>query len=304
VGRPALAQNAPLKIFVPFTAGGTHDLMTRHLSMFMSKTLARTIVVENRGGAAGLVGLRAFQQASADGAPVLLMTYTGFVALPFSQKGANYDPQKDFAPVAMFGNAPAFLIANGSVPARNLPEFIAWSRTIPAGVEAATSGPGGWSDIWTRMLAKRANMNLVRVPYKGISEMSLALLTGEAKVMLSAYSEAFHAQVQAGKLRVLGVTTEQPSPQLPGVAPLAATLPGFVVDGWFGFHASPTLAKDPLAAFSHAVKLAVAEPATREKFSSLYTDAVYEGPQEFARRIAATTREWRKVAAELQLTPA
>lgn len=301
---PARTQDRPvLKIVVPFTAGGLHDLMTRQLATSMAKTLQRPVIVENRAGAAGLVGLRAFQAAPTDGSTTLLMTFTGFVALPFSQKGANYDPVRDFAPVAAFGNAPGFLMVNGNVPAKTVPELIAYAKSVPAGIEAATSGPGGWSDIWTRMLAKRAGVNLLRVPYKGISEMSMALLTGEAKLMLSGYNEAFHAQVQAGKLRVLAVTSEQPSPLLPGVPPLAATLPGFVVDGWFGLHGSLALPKDELAAISAAVRTALAEPATKEKFATVYVEPLYQGPQEFARSIASTTEQWRKVAAELQLSP-
>jgi tripartite-type tricarboxylate transporter receptor subunit TctC len=293
----------PLKIIVPFPAGGLHDLMTRQLAQSMAKTLHRPVVVDNRAGAAGLVGLRAFQAASAEGGPTLLMTFTGFVALPFSQKGANYDPARDFAPVAAFGNAPAFLIVNGSVPAKTVPELIAHARSVPSGLEAATSGPGGWSDIWTQMLARRANIPLLRVPYKGSSEMAVALLSGEAKLILSAFNEAFHAQVQAGKLRVLAVTSSQPSPLLPGVPTLASTLPGFVVDGWFGLHAALNMPREEVAVISQAVKAALAEPATREKFTSLYVDPMYQDPREFARSIAATTEQWRKVASELNLVP-
>jgi tripartite-type tricarboxylate transporter receptor subunit TctC len=276
--------------------------MARVVGNSVAKTLGRTVFVENRAGAAGLIGTRALQSAPTDGSTTLLHTFTGFAALPFSQKSANYDPVRDFLPVAAYAVGPAFLLVHSSVPARNVVELIAYVKSAP-GLETATSGPGGWSDIWSAAFAKRANIELLLVPYKGGSEMSTALISGEAKLILSAYNEVFNAHVKSGKLRVLAVTTEQPSSLLPGVPTLQETLPGFVVDGWFGFHAMPSLPAAEAAAISEAIRKAVAEPGVREKLAALYVEPRYQSQAEFARTMAATTEAWRHVTAELKIAP-
>lgn len=301
----ALAQErtTPIRIVVPFPAGGVSDVMTRQVGNAISRTLNRTVVVDNRPGAAGLIGYKASLQPAPDNATVLVLTYIGFFGLPFTQKSATYDPHKEFVPVAMLADGPGVLFVNASVPARTLPEFIAWAKTQPQGVESATSGPGGGSHTWTTWLSKRAGINLLPVPYKGGAEMTTALITGEAKFMLSNTSEALNAQVKAGKVRIIAVSSDHPSGLLPGVPPASEVLPGFVVEGWYGLHAPANTPAQEVATISAAVKKALDEPSVRERLLAMYLEPRYAGPADFQAAGVKTTDFWKRITTDLNMTP-
>ena len=303
-GRAAWSQenSALMRIVVPFPAGGIIDAMARLVASSMSESLKRLVIIDNRPGAAGLIGTRAVQIAPPDGV-TLLFQYIGLVGLPFTQKGANYNPITDFSPVAMVAEGPAFLVVHHSIPARTVAEFIAYAKTIPSGSESATSGPGGGSHMWTLLFAKKAGINLIPVPYKGGSEQTRAVISGEAKVLISNMSEALNAQVKTGTLRLLAVASEQPSTLTPGLPTIHQTLPGFVVEGWNGLFApagTPTSVVDTISA---SVKKAVEQPAFGEKLSMMYVEARYAGPAEFSKIMVKTTEFWRQVVTDLEITP-
>ena len=294
--------SAVLRIVVPFPAGGIIDAMARLLANAVAGTLNRSVIIDNRPGAAGLIGTRAVQLALPDGA-TLLFQYIGLVGLPFTQKGANYDPIKDFAPIAMVAEGPAFLVVHHDVPAKTVAEFIEYAKTIPGGIESATSGPGGGSHMWTMLFDKRAGINLIPVPYKGGAEQTRAVISGEAKVLISNMSEALSGQVKAGTVRLLAVASEQPSALAPGLPSIHQTLPGFVVEGWNGVFAPAGTPPAIVDTISAAIKKAVEQPAFAAKLSAMYVEAKYAGPVEFARIMGTTTEFWRKVVTDLEITP-
>ena len=199
----------------------------------------------------------------------------------------------------MMGEGPGFVYVSGSVPAKNIAEFIQWAKTQPNGVASATSGPGGGSHMWTLLLAKRAGINLLPVPYKGGSEMTLALMSGDAKIMISTATEALNAQVRAGKLRLIGVTSEHQSSLAPGVPIVAETIPGFVIAGWFSFFGPASMAPADVQAVSNAVRVALAEPGVKEKFAGLFAEVRYQGPAELATSMVRTDEFYRKLVADL-----
>ena len=299
---PAAAQEAkPIRIIVPFPAGGINDVITRLVGASVAKTLNRTVVVENKPGAAGVIGTKAALLPSADGATTLVTTYIGLYGLPFTQRGATYDPVKDFVPVAMMTDGPAVIFVHSSVPAKTLPEFLAWAKNQPQAIEAATSGPGGGSHTWTTLLAKRAGINLLPVPYKGGAEMTTAMITGEAKVMISNTSEALNSQVKAGKVRIIAVASDRPSALLPGVPLAQDAVPGFVVEGWMGLHAPAGTPAAEVATISAAVKKALEEPGMRERLAGMYQEPRYASPAEFAAAGLKTQEFWKKLVADLNI---
>lgn len=301
---PALAQGSTIRLIVAFPAGGVADTLARVVGNSISKTLNRNVVVDNRPGAAGLIGTKmALQPGSDANATTLLLTYIGFYGLPFTQKGADYNPHKDFVPVAMVGDGPGFLFVHESVPAKTVPEFIAWAKTQPAGVEAATSGPGGGSFMWTTWMSKMAGINLLPVPYKGGAEMTKAIITGEAKFFLSNTSEALNAQVKAGKVRMLAVASRTPTVLAPGVPTVAETLPGYVVDSWWGLHAPASTPSREVQAISAAVKQALDDPGLRERFLAMYIEPRYANAADFEAIGRQTTEFWKKISADLGVTP-
>ena len=302
VGLVAHAQEKLLRIVVPVPAGGNLDAILRPIASSIAKPLNRQVVVDNRPGAAGLIGTRAVQTATPDGS-TLLYHYIGLAGLPFTQKGANYDAAKDFVPVAMLAEGPAYIVVNSNVPARTLSEFIAWAKTINNGVESATSGPGGGSHMWTLLLAKRAGIDLLPVPYKGGAEQAMALVQGDAKILISNMSEALNGQVKAGKLRILAVCSDQISPITPDVPIAKDTVPGFVIAGWMGLFAPAGTPANEISNIAAAVKRAVDEPGFREKCAGLYVDAHFEGPVEFTQTMIKTIEFWRRLVVDLSIAP-
>lgn len=302
---PAAAQDGgkPIRIIVPFPAGGITDVMVRLVGNSIAKTMNRTVVVENKPGAAGVIGTKAALQPAADGATTLVASYIGFYGLPFTQKGANYDPFKDFAPVAIMADGPAVVFVHSSVPAKTMPEFIAWAKTQKQGIEAATSGPGGGSHTWTLLLAKRAGIELLPVPYKGGAEMTTAMITGEAKLMVSTTSEALNSQVKAGKVRILAVASDRPSSLLPGVPLASDAVPGFVVEGWYGLHAPAGTPASEVAAISAAVKKAMEDPLVRERLVAMYLEPRYATSTEFLAAGRRTHEFWKSLVADLNIQP-
>lgn len=232
-----------------------------------------------------------------------MMTYIAFVGLPYLQKSATYDPVKDFVPVAGVADGPAYVYLNANVPAKNMAEFIAWAKTQKNAVESATSGPGGGSHMWTLLLAKRAGINLLPVPYKGSSEMTTAVLMGDCKILIANASEALNAQVRAGKLRILGVTSDHPSALTPGVPVIADTVKDFVIQGWYGLIGPASMPPADVAAISAAVKTALAEPGVREKFEVMFMEPRYMSPPEFATAIGKTNAFYKRLVADIGVTP-
>ena len=292
-----------LRILLPFTAGGPIDVAARLISPSMSRTLGRPVIVDNRPGAAGLIATRALQSAPNDGSTNVMMTYIAFVGLPYLQKAATYDPLKDFVPVAGVADGPGYIYMNASVPARNMAEFIAWAKTQKNGVESATSGPGGGSHMWTLFLAKRTGTKLLPVPYKGSAEMTTAVLTGDCKILIANASEALNAQVRAGKLRILGVTSDRPSALTPGVPVVADTVKDFVIQGWYGLVGAASLPATDIAAISAAVQKALVEPGVREKFENMFMEPRYMAPTEFAGAIRKTDAFYKQLVADIGVTP-
>lgn len=292
----------PLKIIMPYPAGGLLDVLVRHAAVSMAKTLNRPVVVDNRVGAAGLIGTRATQNAPADG-NTIMMQNIGFISLPMMQKATNYDPFKDFVPVASLADGPAFIVVHESVPARTLPELIAYAKSKPGALTAATSGVNGASHISTMLFARMAGIEVLPVPYKGGAEMQTALIGGEAKLMISNLSEVFNQQVKAGRLRVLAVASAQPSPLTPGLPMVQQTVPGFVIEGWNAFFALAATPPAEIAAITAAVKIAVEEQGFRDKATALFLEAHYQSPQQLLASANRTADFYRKVVTELNITP-
>lgn len=199
IGMPASwsQEKSPLmRIVVPYAAGGQSDLLARALAQSLSKTLDRNVIVENKVGAAALIGTRAVQTAAPDGNTILFHN-SGFVALPLLTKTATYDPDKDFVPVSMVGYSPNFLMINGNVPAKTLPEFIAWAKSQPDGIAAANSGIGSAGHLAAQLFGKRAGVKIVHVPYKGTAETQTALIAGDVQMQLTSSTEVITQQAKA-----------------------------------------------------------------------------------------------------------
>ncbi len=291
---PAFAQERPVRIVLPYAAGGQSDTASRLLGEHMARTLGRPVITENRPGGGALIATRYVQSAPPDGDTVLFYNW-GFVTLPMLQKAATYDPTKDFDPVCRVGNGPNFLMVNDSVPAKTLPEFLAYARTLPQPIECANSGINTGGHIAAVLLEKLAKVPMLHVPYKGSSEVTTALITHQVKMQVSVTTDSLNPHIQSGKVRVLGIATRQRSPLAPELPTIGEFVPGYAVDGWYGILAP---ARTPLArreALSAAFRAALEDPKIKERLTQLYLEVAHAGPKEFAEEVAASEANFRKI---------
>jgi tripartite-type tricarboxylate transporter receptor subunit TctC len=219
------------------------------------------------------------------------------------QKATNCNTQKDFDPVAMTGVGPNFLMVTDAIPARTMPEFLAYARAHPEGIECANSGVNSGGHIAAQMLEKLAKIKLIHIPYKGSAEVATALIGGQVKMNISVTTDTLNQYIKSGKIRMIGVATKERTSLAPSVPTIGEFVPGYALDGWFGI-LSP--AHTPLAkreALAAAIKSALEEPATRERFAQLYMDPQFRGPKEFAGVIAESEVNFRKIVDQLGLKP-
>ncbi len=302
IARAHAQDRALLRIVVPYAAGGQTDLLARALALPLGRILERSVIVENKTGAAGLIATRAVQGAAPDG-NTLLFHNAGFVALPLLTKGANYEAARDFAPVAIVGNGPNFLMVNGNVPARTLPEFIAWAKAQPDGIEAANAGMGSAGHLATQLFAKRAGIRITHVAYKGTAETQTALIAGEVKMQLTSPTEVLTQQAKLGKVRFLAVNAKERTALAPELPTIAETLPGFANDIWFGLLAPAGTPAATVRTLSEGFRRALDDHDVRERFLQNYMEPVYKDPVAFAKAIDESLAFWKVMIAELGLQP-
>jgi tripartite-type tricarboxylate transporter receptor subunit TctC len=292
----------PIKLVVPFAAGGTGDVLCRSLQEPLQRILGQPIIVENRLGASGAVGSQHVKNSSADGY-TLLQVGNSTVTTALMQKAAGYDAIKDFVPVALVATTPLVFLLNPVVPATNIAELIAYAKPRPGKLEYASAGRGSLGQLTNELFNQMAGLKMVYVPYQGASQATTAVLTGEVKVVITTPSDSINAFVSSGKLRMLGVSSPQRSPLLPSIPAIAETVPGFDVLAWFGFAAPAGTPPEVVAKLNDAVNKAVSEPAMREKLKFLGMTPAPGSAASFAERIRNEQKIWIDVMRKANLSP-
>ncbi len=303
----ALAQadypNRPVKVIVPFTAGGVVDSIARLVGERLAAKYSQPFVIENKTGAGGSIGTDFVAKSPADGYTLLCVS-PGHAVVPSLVKGVTWNPVTDFRAVAGFGIIPNVIVVHPDVPAKNMAELMALAKAKPGEVTYATAGAGTSNHLSGELFAQMAGLKLTHVPYKGQPDAMNDLLGGRVTMMpLTAAIAAQH--IKTGKLRALAVTTARRStalPDLPTVAE-AANLPGYEVGTWFGFVAP---AKTPDAVVS---KLAadIAEilksPDVKAKFDGMGMELAPQTPVQFDAFVAAERAKWARVIQQAGITP-
>jgi tripartite-type tricarboxylate transporter receptor subunit TctC len=221
----------PVKVIVPFAPGGGSDIVARALTTKLSESLGQPFVIENRGGAGGLVGMEVAAKAPNDGYTILIMS-DSFPVIAATHRPA-FDPINSLVPVAQISIAPFGLILHPSVNANSVAEFIALARAKPDAFSYGSSGAGGLTHLITEMFAQQAGVKLVHVPYKSTGAALPDFLSGTIQVYVGNISPLLQ-HINAGKLKLLAVTNAERWPLLPDVPTIGETLPGFSADPWFG----------------------------------------------------------------------
>jgi len=295
VATGAQAQSYPnhaIKLVVPWPPGGAVDIIGRLVADNVSGPLGQSIVIDNRGGAAGAIGSEYVARAAPDGYTLLMGSTTVISINPALQK-LPYAPT-DFAPITMVAFVPHILVIPAEVPANNLKEFVAWVKANPGKVSYASAGPGTPHHIAGEMFKVMAGVDMLQVPYKGTGPALIDLMANRVQFM-SVEAVAALPHVRSGKLKALGVATPTRNPLAPDIPTVAeAGLPGFEVTAWYGVVAPVGIPQPAADLLARNISKALEDPAFREKLAGLGAIPVGGTPQEFGSMLKVENAKWGK----------
>ncbi len=295
---PVYSQQYPVKtvrVIVPFAPGGGSDITARQFSHKLSEYLGQQFVVDNRGGAAGVIGMELTARAPADGYTLMMMS-TSFAATSAVQKPA-FDPINAIVPVAEFGYTPFVLTVHPSLPSKTTKELIALARTTKGGLSYAGTGVGGATHLATELFSNMAKIKMVAIQYKSTGAAMADLLSGQVPVIIGSLLPVT-AQLSSGKLRALAVTTAKRWHTLPNVPTVADTLPGYEVELWFGTMVPRGTPQPIIDRLNAAINKALQDPSIKKNLEGDGMMASGGTPQKFGERIRKDYERWTKVAKE------
>jgi len=285
----------PIRLVIPFPAGGSTDVVGRLIGEKIARSLAQPVIVENRAGAGGTLGSDVVAKAPPDGYTFLLGTSSTHAIAPALYAKLAYDPVRDFAPVTLLGTATILMVVHPSVPAKTVAEFIAWAKARPGQVMFGSTGNGSVSQLTAEYFKSLAGIDMQHVPYKGDTPMTLDLVAGRVQVAFGT-AVAFLPHVQAGKLHMLAVTDANPSPVAPGVPTVSASgLPGFEALQWFGLLAPTGTPADVVSRMHAEAAKALQAPDVNDKLQGLGMQIVASGPESFGSFMRAESAKWGKI---------
>ena len=298
-GTAALAQGwpaKPIRLIVPFPAGGSTDLIGRALAKHMGDGLGQQVIVENRAGAGGTIGLAAAARSPADGYTIALGTVSTLGMAPVVRANPPYDSLGAFAPISLVASAPFILVVNASVPANSLAELIRLAKARPGRLNFASIGGGTLQHFTGERFKSLAGVDIVHVPYKGVAPALIDLLGGQVQIGLDILASFQLQNLQSGKLRPLAVLGPARISQLPSVPTAAeAGLPGLEVNAWFGLIAPRGVPPEVLERFNAETRKAVASAEMREAIATQGLEPAATSPDQFAEIIRNEIARWAEV---------
>jgi tripartite-type tricarboxylate transporter receptor subunit TctC len=298
---PAQAQSYPSKTvrwIVPLPPGGSTDLISRLLAQKLAETWRVQVVVENRVGAAGTIGLAAAAKSPPDGYTIALGQTSNLAVAPGLYPKLGYDPLKDLEPVTQVVSTPMLLVAHPSLPARSVRGLIALARSKPNAISYASGGSGGQTHLPMELFATMTGIHMVHVPYKGVGPSVVALISGEVAIGLSSIPPVL-PHVKSGKLRALAITSAQRYRGLPDVPAMAEDgVPGYDVSVWYGVVMPGGTPKELVTRVHADVVRILAQPDVNERLTADAGEVVAGTPAAFGAHIRSELARWTKVIAQ------
>lgn len=297
LSQPAAAQtypNKPIRVIVSAPAGGVLDVTARLIAPGLSGLLGQQLVIDNRGGAGGLIGAELAAKAIPDGYTLLISTPGALTILPH-MRSVPYDTLRDFAPVGLISSGPFLLLSHPTLPVKTLQDLLALARAQPGKLNYASSGNGVPNHLAMELLKSMTGVSITHVPYKGQAPAVTDLLAGQMNLMFNSIATML-PHVRSGRLRVLGIASSKRSPQFPDTPTIAeAGVPGFEADIWFGMLAPANTPRRIISRLNDVLVKVVRAPETRAQFEALGADPVGSSPEEFAAFIRKETEKYAKV---------
>jgi tripartite-type tricarboxylate transporter receptor subunit TctC len=305
-GAAAVAVNAqpypikPLRMVVPFAPGGGTDVIARYLATGMSESMSRSVVVDNRAGANGIIGTEIVARAPADGYTLL------FVSSPHSVNPSlypklPYDTVRDFAPISLVATSPYVLVVHPSLPARNVKELIALAKARPGEITYASGGSGSSAQLAAELFNQMAGVRLRDIPYKGAGPALLAVVSGESAVVFG-NALTVKPHIESGRLRALGLASPKRSPSAPELPTIAeAGVPGYSADAVLGLLATARTPRAIIDRLNAEVHKVMRMPGAVDAMRSVGVDIALSTPEEFGRLIESEMQRWGKLIRTLKI---
>jgi tripartite-type tricarboxylate transporter receptor subunit TctC len=289
----AQAGSQPLRIVVPYPAGGTMDAMMRIIQEPLGKALGQTIIVDNRAGAAGMIGTLEVKKAPLDGNTLLLFN-NGMSITPLIQHGTKIDFANDFSPVSIIAEGPMVIFANAATPVNDIKGLVAAAKANPGGLNYASTGTGGTGHLTMEIFARQAGIKMTHVPYKGQAPAMMAVMAGEVPLAIATMSDAALQSMQTGKIKALAVTSRQASPTVPGVPAISDTVKGFGISATYAFLAPQGTPAQMVQKLNAAIVKVMAQPDIRARYVILGNVARSSTPKEVASMIEKEAAQWKE----------
>jgi tripartite-type tricarboxylate transporter receptor subunit TctC len=282
-------------IVSPYQAGGTSDIIARILAQKLSENWGKNVIVENRPGANGGIGVMAVTHAIPDGHTLLAVASSALTINPLFYPTLPYSVDRDLAPITRTGTVANVLVVNPSVTANTVQELIALAKAKPGQLSYASQGNGSNGQVTGELFKQRASINILHIPYKGSAPAVQDLLSGQVQLMFDNLPSVLQL-IRSSKLRALAVTTAKRSPQLPDIPTIAESgLPGFDTSAWFALLAPKATPKAVRAEIERAAIAALSAPDTRERLRAAGIDVAADGSAALQKRIDDETQMWRVV---------
>lgn len=291
----------PIHLIVPYAAGGAADSIARVLAKRVGSSLNETIVVENRGGGASIVGTEFVNKSEPDGY-TLLLGQSGPISInPAVYKNLPYDPVRDFAPISLTTSYPYLMVVNAALGVKTVREFVALARSKPGGLNYGTTGVGAANHLVAELFAGKAGIRMTHIPYRGTALAVADLLAGQVQVVFSDPISALQL-VNSGALIALAVTSKDRSPVVPNVPTISESgFPGFDAVGWHGILAPVRTPPAIIARLNAEIQQALKDPETKALLEGQAMQIVGSSPQAFASFITQDIATWREVATEAKI---
>jgi len=289
----------PVRLIVPFGPAGANDITARLIGQWLSERLGQQFVIENRPGAGGNIGTEAVVRAAPDGYTLGVFGAPSAINATLYDK-LNFNFVRDIAPVAPIVRFPYIMVVNPSVPAKTLPEFIAYAKANPGKINMASPGNGGVIHLCGELFKMMTSVNMVHVPYRGLAPAFTDLIAGQVQVMF-ADTPASIEHIRAGKLRALAVTTAIRSALLPEIPTVSEFVRGFEASNWFGVAAPKNTPPEIIDKLNKEINVVLADPKMKARLADLGGTGLAGSPADFGKLIADETEKWGNVIRALNI---